>query len=102
VSSNTLSWLGNTATVSVDDPDSATRTYHLSTTANLRDNIPQSKQITEADGQMRLRSALFAESDVLELRALPYRGHTIDISVHLPAAGSDTTGYYDINLLFYL
>jgi hypothetical protein len=56
VSSNTLSWLGNTATVSVDDPNSATRTYHLSTTADLRDNIPQSKQITEANGQMRLRS----------------------------------------------
>jgi len=58
VSSNTLSWLGNTATVSIDDPNSATRTYHLSTTADLRDDIPPSKQVslTEADGQMRVRS----------------------------------------------
>lgn len=67
-SGDQLSWGSDTASVTITDRDTLTRTYRLSTTAALRDNDPSSKQInfSELSGQPVLRSghdmfdALFA------------------------------------------
>jgi hypothetical protein len=69
-----IQWRGDTASVTVTGDD--LRTYTLSTTASLRDNLPPSKQrvVTEKEGDMILRSghtfldALFAMTieEVLE------------------------------------
>ncbi len=42
----TLTWLGNTATISVNNPDASYRSYNLSTTLDLRDSLPESRQIS--------------------------------------------------------
>lgn len=55
---DTLSWANDTATITVGGSPEA-RIYELRTTADLRDNVPATKQISYAEqpGQLRVRSA---------------------------------------------
>jgi hypothetical protein len=75
-----LSFNGNTATLSVADVDATLRSYTLSTTENLRDNFPASKSrsYSEQAGDMTVRAGNLIFDGLFALALEENRQNSVD------------------------